>query len=660
LIYKRFSNIINIVGAIFILLPCIAAAGGVSPYLPLNKSPEIERQIERLMILAGRPVMTRPVPAAIVLEALDDVRQKDSELCEQVEHYLQRYMHEAGLTQLRAEVSLNSGDSEQIIPNQYGKTIESSWQVTGELFYQPFDYAIISLGGIAYDGRTTPTGSMLSVGMDIAQLDIGYREHWLSPFTDSSMLISTEAPTMPSITLSNYKPITSLGLSYELFFAKMSESSRITCQNGDTKGKPRLGGIQLRAEPVKGYALSLNRQLQFGGGERNNYGLNDFLNAFFNPAKYDNKIAEDDRQSEFGNQQVSFTAQMIFPARQAFAVYFEFAGEDTSRFQNYLLGNASFSVGIDFPSLWNRFDFTYETTEWQNSWYVHHIYQDGLSNHGYVVGHWFGDQRRSGDGAGGVSHMVRLGWQTEDGDYLQAVCRILKNNSYTSFAYKDMREFGLSYSFPWSRHLIGGEAYIGQDIFGSRFMRLSTSVNFGQGWLASVSGAASSVSDADDKTELFVDMGVTYGKIKSYCGNFAIENNDKWVRYSGNPHLGFGVRRNLSEHNDLGTRLEWDRVNGSDLVSIRIADYRYRINNYFAINGFFGVGRYNPDTSAYGWYFGVGPQYLNIFKKWDFGIDARLHLKMAHDKVVHANSSESYTAETISSMGVVTYISRRF
>jgi hypothetical protein len=41
-----------------------AAARGVSPYLPLNLAPEMERQIERVLILAGKPVMSRPIGAA--------------------------------------------------------------------------------------------------------------------------------------------------------------------------------------------------------------------------------------------------------------------------------------------------------------------------------------------------------------------------------------------------------------------------------------------------------------------------------------------------------------------------------------------------------------------------------------------------------------------
>jgi|ERR1019366_3462980 hypothetical protein len=70
---------------------------------------------------------------------------------------------------------------------------------------------LASVGAVAYAGRTVPVGSILSVGFNWAQLDLGYRDHWFSPMTDSSMLISTEAPTLPSVTLSNYEPLTRLG-----------------------------------------------------------------------------------------------------------------------------------------------------------------------------------------------------------------------------------------------------------------------------------------------------------------------------------------------------------------------------------------------------------------------------------------------------------------
>ena len=64
------------------LLGNAVQARGVSPYLPLQMSPEIERQIERLLILADQPVMQRPIAAATVLGALPRACERDVVLCQ--------------------------------------------------------------------------------------------------------------------------------------------------------------------------------------------------------------------------------------------------------------------------------------------------------------------------------------------------------------------------------------------------------------------------------------------------------------------------------------------------------------------------------------------------------------------------------------------------
>src|SRR5580658_9436978 len=73
-----------------------ARASGASPYLPLNLSPEIERQVERVLVLGGHPVMTRPVPIAAVLEALPKACRRDAALCRRVRHYLDAILARPG------------------------------------------------------------------------------------------------------------------------------------------------------------------------------------------------------------------------------------------------------------------------------------------------------------------------------------------------------------------------------------------------------------------------------------------------------------------------------------------------------------------------------------------------------------------------------------
>jgi len=52
-----------------------------------------------------------------------------------------------------------------------------------------------------------------------------------------------------------------------------------------------------------------------------------------------------------GNQQASYVSRFIFPGKTPFAVYFQYAGEDTSNGGSYLLGSASLTAGIDIPRL---------------------------------------------------------------------------------------------------------------------------------------------------------------------------------------------------------------------------------------------------------------------------------------------------------------------
>src|SRR5450759_2491810 len=71
-----------------------AWAGGVSAYLPLNLEPEMERQIERVLILADEPVLKRPFAVELVKLALPQACKVDKPLCTKVQRYLERYSHD--------------------------------------------------------------------------------------------------------------------------------------------------------------------------------------------------------------------------------------------------------------------------------------------------------------------------------------------------------------------------------------------------------------------------------------------------------------------------------------------------------------------------------------------------------------------------------------
>src|SRR6202166_1114406 len=267
-------------------------AAGVSAYLPLNVEPEMERQIERVLILADEPILKRPFAVALVEDALPQACMVDKPLCTKVKRYLQRYSRVYAVTHASATGAITHDATGVVVANEHGLPASSRWELSAQGYVQPNDYLLVSAGAIAYKGRTVPTGSMLSLGFNWAQLDIGYRDHWLSPATDRSMLLSTEAPPMPAVPLSNYEPLTRLGFQYEFFLARMSQVGE-PGQSGDnifyngkgSVGNPRIFGAQLSIEPFPGWSVGANRLLQYGGGSGLPSGARFLLRDFFKPSR---------------------------------------------------------------------------------------------------------------------------------------------------------------------------------------------------------------------------------------------------------------------------------------------------------------------------------------------------------------------------------------
>ena len=74
---------------------------------------------------------------------------------------------------------------------------------------------------------------------------------------------------------------------------------------------------------------------------------------------------------------------------------------------------ARVSAGFYLPRLRPNLQLRYEFSEWQSNWYVHHIYQDGMTNYGVVLGQWGAQWRRPGDAVGAQSHALELIWDLQ-------------------------------------------------------------------------------------------------------------------------------------------------------------------------------------------------------------------------------------------------------
>jgi hypothetical protein len=454
------------------LVSAIAEARGVSPYLPLGISPEIERKIERVLILAEQPALKRPLAAATVLDALPRACERDAVLCEEVQSYLRSLTRSTGISYTSVAAGGGSGP-DTAMPNRHGMSTRSGYEAAASAYWQPSDHLFVAVGALAYEGEATPTGTVVSLGREYLQVDVGFRDRAWSPFQDSAMLLGTQSATMPSVTVSNFAPFTRWNLRYEAFLGRMSESDTIGFEARNTSGNPRLFGLHLSVEPLPGWSLGVSRLMQYGGGERND-SLSDLVDAFFNPSDRDNLGST----AEFGNQVAALSSQFVIGEPLPMTVYFEYAGEDTSTLSNFRLGNTSLSAGVSFPKLGERLSATFELAEWQNAWYVHHIYRDGLRNEGHVIGHWGADWRVLDESIGARSMTARIGIDRTFGGLLEATYRQLDNDVYGSVDYRTARQLDARYSRRWQQWYVGGEVTLGRDVFGESYSRVAAFIRF--------------------------------------------------------------------------------------------------------------------------------------------------------------------------------------
>jgi hypothetical protein len=655
------------------LLACLGAlalgepaSAQVSGYLPLNLEPALEQQVEKFMAIAGRPVMTRPIPVADVQDALPAGCEIDPASCALVRAWLVRWSVATGITAAGIEVAATRDDwpagRDLPIPDSHGQPLHSAGSAFASAYARYGDHLAFNAGIIARRDSTSPSGTFVSLGGRRAQLDVGYRDHWWSPLSDHSWLMSTEAATIPTLTLSNTLPLTRLHLRYEVFYGQLSRSDKIDFNGGMVSGHPRVFGFHLSTEPAPGWSLGVGRLMQFGPAPRP-ASLGNLFSAFFNPSRYDNTRPGFGAIQEFGNEQFSLTSSFTVPGPQPVVAYAEFAAEDTFHAESYRFGNSALSGGLYLPALARRLGLRYEFSAWQDSWYVHHIYGDGLHNDGAVLGSWMGDWRNPNDAVGGRSHMLALAWQWDGDRRLDARLRTLQNANYSGAGYRRGYDLTVAYWRPWRGLGLGLGLEAGRDVLASRYARLSASLQL------SPSGSVHAAVAGDDpgpdnhtagvgmRVERFVDIGLKTGSMRY---EYDAGGVPAVATTFGSAHIGIGIRRLYDSHSDFGARLELDNVHGRALMGLRAIDYRYRHGEHLALSAFMGVARYDAPTVALGWYAGAGLQWRNLFAKWDLALDFNFADKLQRDKLAPGESAVRWPDAFYSVAARTFTLSRRF
>jgi len=458
------------------------AAGGASPYLPLKLNPVFELEVERLVSITGYPSLKKPYHISTIVSYMVQVKESHPQLHRRLDRYIDRFRTKAGLTHFKTELSV-SNDTKKTLPNSRGRSTDNNVYNEFSAFWQMNKYVIANVaGGYGNKDYGFNFGNYLSIGGDYLQVDIGYREHWLSALQDRSMIISTQAMPMLGMTLSNIKPMTDFNIMYELGFGKLEKVDGIVFDGETSSGRPGFLTMHGSAQLTDWWTLSANRTLQFSGGDRGEVGMAEVWDAIIDPVSSDNcggQSSLQDCNEEFGNQQAAIGNRFDLTwGETPYSIYLEAAGEDSANYHNYQLGNVAYTLGVFIPYLSSTESLNVTVQSIEDAWYVHHLYREGYSNEGHKMGHWWGDEKGAGDGIGAKIFSVAYTNDLTDTSHLSVKYHTINNEfseSTDEVNYERGHYVQVDYNWQYKTHFLGLHLYAGKDVNGESFSRLAFS-----------------------------------------------------------------------------------------------------------------------------------------------------------------------------------------
>lgn len=457
------------------ILGCLLVAShgwakGLSPYLPLQISPEVESQIEKVMALTPGPPLTRPYKAIDVMRRNKLIQTRFPELHRSVEAYLARYKDTFSLTHVSASVSA-SDDASAPLPNQRGIKRDSSYQVSasGVAYISPFAY--VAAGAVYANGEDiTFYNTHVAFGYEYAQIEAGYREHWFSPMQNSALLTSTNAKPSISITVSNATPISDWDIRYELFYSKLDDTIGISQRGELFSGKPNLAGLHLSISPVEAWTIGLSRTIKFAGAN-NNLSVGDALQDLFSSTSKDPSSALSP-QALASDQKTAISTKINLPFALPVSLYGELAFEHAPELDEQEPNDKGLAFGVYFPMVTNNLSLRYEFTRLDELFYQSDFYTAGYTNEDQSLGHWVNDLFLGQEQVQKTSHSLNMNWKFAQ-DQVIDVTFTAADSDTNSSAQQAYKELNLRYSFATRFGFWGVDLDVGEDRLGEQFKRLS-------------------------------------------------------------------------------------------------------------------------------------------------------------------------------------------
>lgn len=447
-------------------------------YLPIAMDAQLEQQIDRMFALTTGSPMSKPYALREIDIALRQLKRIDNRLYDSVRIKLKRYRGSDDISRTGVKFTL-SNDKEMSVANQRGLTSDEWGQGFFEGIWRPSESTLLQVG---LDYRINSSelvnyNTFFSIAGDNLQLDMGYKEHWFSPFKMSSQLISTNAESSPSISLSFAEPLKNwLNFDFELYYSQLEKVEEgILYQDEWHDGRPKLAGTHISIEPMDGWKLGFNRLMHFGGGPRE-VGFSDIMKAYFDPSGSDNAgNIENGLDGALGDQLASITSLFTFNWSMPTELYFEYGGEDTQGDNNFSFGNQVHSVGIHLPKLTNNIAMRYEFNDWKTKWYTNDIYKFGNSNSGNIYGHFAADQRDDGEESPAQVHALSIDYFADTQSLWQTKFVVIDNKSEDVDKYVKGMEIQILNSRDWQGKRVETQFTYGKDVYDEKYSYLSVS-----------------------------------------------------------------------------------------------------------------------------------------------------------------------------------------
>lgn len=222
------------------------------------------------------------------------------------------------------------------------------------------------------------------------ELTLGKQTQWWGGGRRGSILLSDNAESLNVLKISNSTPY-QLFIPFRLiFFLTKLENNRNDVQS------PYLQGVRLTFKPSKYFELGLSKTGIYGGRGRDN-GVGAFVDSLIGNKE---KNTTGNINKEPGDQRAGFDLKLISPNKlQPFVIYFEAVGEDVSHDFPYPYKFA-YLTNLYLPRVLNIYnlellaEYAQTTYKQRGLWYKHHIFTQGYTYNGDIIGHYIGSDAK--------------------------------------------------------------------------------------------------------------------------------------------------------------------------------------------------------------------------------------------------------------------------